>query len=385
MQGIEPGTSHLVAQCLNKLHLYLYIFLLLTAINFRLLAYSKSFNKRTQWVTIPVLVRFPTRPIPNAERLAENVRCVIGSFTFRSICHISKYLASYTRRVRRNAYLSRIQWPWLFSNALPWQTNAALSTLRISAVSFCTCTFWASVSTNLGKVHPTTCHEGPEREQRCSSTLSLTSALDGGDYQRHAPAALPQGMTRYPLYRTLGGPQGRSGRMRKTSLPLGFDPRTVQPVASRYTDLSYSGTRTNLCTYVYMISLSVSQTIQILELYNDKWMKSGLQRKGRAYVTCVTIPIRKAAYMPYLNPQDGVLPTQGIYSVQVRKQDKMSNDWKPQSPNVSFTGGLNERCATPISGLLLLKIGHVARSKNTAWVPARVLRQMKGMNAKTHI
>ena len=31
-----------------------------------------------------------------------------------------------------------------------------------------------------GKVHPRTGHEGPEGEQRCSSTLSLTSALDGG-------------------------------------------------------------------------------------------------------------------------------------------------------------------------------------------------------------
>jgi hypothetical protein len=42
-------------------------------------------------------------------------------------------------------------------------------------------------------------------------------------------------MTRYPLYRRLGGPQDRSGRLRKISPPPGFDPRTVQPVASRYT------------------------------------------------------------------------------------------------------------------------------------------------------
>ena len=54
--------------------------------------------------------------------------------------------------------------------------------------------------------------------------------------QRHALAALTPGMTRYPLYRRLGGPQGRSGRVRKISPPLGFDPRTVQLVASRYTN-----------------------------------------------------------------------------------------------------------------------------------------------------
>jgi hypothetical protein len=54
--------------------------------------------------------------------------------------------------------------------------------------------------------------------------------------QRHAPAALPPGKTRYVLYRRLGGPQGRYGRVRKISPLPGFDPRTVQPVASRYTD-----------------------------------------------------------------------------------------------------------------------------------------------------
>jgi hypothetical protein len=54
--------------------------------------------------------------------------------------------------------------------------------------------------------------------------------------QRHAPPALPPGKTRYQLYRRLGGSQGWSGRVRKISPPLGFDPRTIQPVASRYTD-----------------------------------------------------------------------------------------------------------------------------------------------------
>jgi hypothetical protein len=33
--------------------------------------------------------------------------------------------------------------------------------------------------------------------------------------ERHAPAALPQEKTRYPLYKGLGGPQGPSGRMWK--------------------------------------------------------------------------------------------------------------------------------------------------------------------------
>ena len=47
--------------------------------------------------------------------------------------------------------------------------------------------------------------------------------------------SLPPGKTRYPLYRKMDGPQGRSGQVRKISFLLGFDPRTVQHVASRYT------------------------------------------------------------------------------------------------------------------------------------------------------
>jgi hypothetical protein len=53
--------------------------------------------------------------------------------------------------------------------------------------------------------------------------------------QRLAPDALLPGK-RQPLYRRLGGSQGRSGRVRKHSPSPGFDSRTVQPVASRRTD-----------------------------------------------------------------------------------------------------------------------------------------------------
>ena len=54
--------------------------------------------------------------------------------------------------------------------------------------------------------------------------------------QRHAPAALLPGKTQYPLYNRLGGPQDHSGWVWKISPSPGFDPRTVQPVASRNTD-----------------------------------------------------------------------------------------------------------------------------------------------------
>jgi hypothetical protein len=65
----------------------------------------------------------------------------------------------------------------------------------------------------------------------------MTSALEGDEGSASRPGrSLPPGKTRYPVYRRLGGPQGRSGQVRKISRPPGFDPRTVQPVASRYTD-----------------------------------------------------------------------------------------------------------------------------------------------------
>jgi len=49
------------------------------------------------------------------------------------------------------------------------------------------------------KVYLRTGHEDPEGGWRYSYTLSLTSALGGVGGQRHGPAILPAGQTRYPL------------------------------------------------------------------------------------------------------------------------------------------------------------------------------------------
>ena len=64
------------------------------------------------------------------------------------------------------------------------------------------------------KFHPVTGHECPQRKKKYSSRRSLTSALDGMSNRRHTPTAFtphPEEKTRYSLYRTLGGLQGRSG------------------------------------------------------------------------------------------------------------------------------------------------------------------------------
>jgi hypothetical protein len=55
--------------------------------------------------------------------------------------------------------------------------------------------------------------------------------------QRHASAALPQERPSTHFMGRWVGPQGRSGQARKITPPQPrYEPWTVQPVASRYTD-----------------------------------------------------------------------------------------------------------------------------------------------------
>ena len=88
-----------------------------------------------------------------------------------------------------------------------------------------------------GAVYPRTIREDPEGENMYSPILSLISTLDGcGWLTPRLDHFTPGKETRYALYRRLGGPQGRSGRVWKISPPPGFDRLTVQTVASHYTD-----------------------------------------------------------------------------------------------------------------------------------------------------
>ena len=68
--------------------------------------------------------------------------------------------------------------------------------------------------------------------------------------QRHTGRFTP-GKTQYPLYRRLGWPQGRSGRVQENSPPPGFDPQTVHSIASRYTDWAIL-THWVLCNYSFV-------------------------------------------------------------------------------------------------------------------------------------
>jgi len=67
----------------------------------------------------------------------------------------------------------------------------------------------------------------------------MTTALEGGEWSAARPGrTLLPGKTRYPLYRRLGGPQGRSGRA-ENLVPTGIRSRTVKPLDRSLYRLSY--------------------------------------------------------------------------------------------------------------------------------------------------
>jgi hypothetical protein len=67
----------------------------------------------------------------------------------------------------------------------------------------------------------------------------MTTVLERGKWSAARPGrTLPPAKTRYPLYRRLGGPQGRSERA-ENLVPTGIRSRTVQPVAQSLYRLSY--------------------------------------------------------------------------------------------------------------------------------------------------
>jgi hypothetical protein len=81
----------------------------------------------------------------------------------------------------------------------------------------CSILLYRSIVLNFTQEQATKASGG--RGDRYSSTLSLTLALDGGGWSTPAPALYPPEITRCLLYRTLDGPQGWAGQVRKISDP----------------------------------------------------------------------------------------------------------------------------------------------------------------------
>jgi len=98
------------------------------------------------------------------------------------------------------------------------------------------------------------------RGNRGTTLLFLDHGTRRGEGSASRPGrSLPPGKTQYRLYRRLGGPQGRSGQVRKISPPPEFNPRTVQPITSRYTDYA---TRPTIIIVIIIISLIFRRLLQ---------------------------------------------------------------------------------------------------------------------------
>jgi hypothetical protein len=99
-------------------------------------------------------------------------------------------------------------------------------------------------------------------------------ALEGGEGSASRPGrSLPPGKTRYPLYRRLGGPQGHSGQVRKSSPTPGFEPRTVHPLTSRYTD--YANRPTSIQGHYRIFSLvTTSLSSQYICIFINEILKT---------------------------------------------------------------------------------------------------------------
>ena len=92
--------------------------------------------------------------------------------------------------------------------------------------------------------------------------------------------SLPPGKTRYPLYRRLGRPKGRSGQVRIIFLPPGFGPRTVHPIASRYTDWGIPPPITRACSQTTIITTILLFVLHGCETWSLTWRE---ERKLRVF------------------------------------------------------------------------------------------------------
>ena len=98
----------------------------------------------------------------------------------------------------------------------------------------------------------------------------MTATLKGGEWSAARPGGtLPPGKSRYPFYRRLVRPQGRSGRA-ENLVPIGIRSRTVQPVFSRYTDWATQPTSI-INANTFMVLLQRSFFYQYHYLTNRPW------------------------------------------------------------------------------------------------------------------
>jgi len=81
----------------------------------------------------------------------------------------------------------------------------------------------------------------------------MTAALEGGEWSAARPGrTLPPGKTRYPLYRRLGGPQGRSGQA-KNLVPTGIRSPDRPDRSSVATPTELPGPQTHIYNWIFVL------------------------------------------------------------------------------------------------------------------------------------
>jgi hypothetical protein len=118
-----------------------------------------------------------------------------------------------------------------------------------------------------------------------------------GEWSASRPGRfLPPGKTRYPLYRRLGGPQGRSEHVRIISPPPRFDPQTVHPVAiAILTELPVPLTII-IRTIVYISDHFIVSTASLLRQFSI-----GVVSTSPSFTESWVSKLGRIKFFPYIN------------------------------------------------------------------------------------
>jgi hypothetical protein len=152
--------------------------------------------------------------------------------------------------------------------------------------------------------------------------------------QRHAPATLPPGKARYSFYRRLGGPQSRYGRVRKISPPPEFDPRTVQPVASFYTDYDIptpKHTYIYTCIYKHIYIHAYTYTHTNIQTH----IHTSVHTLIRIYIYCIYI----STHRPYIYPSS-IIYIQNVFNVTTRCEINHTDVQKHKTTQHKISSGV---------------------------------------------
>ena len=138
----------------------------------------------------------------------------------------------------------------------------------------------------------------------------MTKAQEGGEGSVSLPGrSLHSEKIWYPLYRRLGGPQGRSGQAENLT-PPGFDPRTIQSVVSRYTDWATRPTS----MFRYFLNFRTKATILFTNLFS--WQTCLQYHNCKFLIPPVTVNLSCSHFYLFFAWRNGPPVSQGLLNIE---------------------------------------------------------------------